>query len=157
MLTFRILFACTVFASFLPGPALAQPCGSLATIEWLLGTWEAENEGTVTREIWQQVSPATFEGRGEVTHLQAGQSGSTETLRLVEMSGAVYYFAKVSHNALPVAFSAIDCSDHTAVFVNPEHDFPTRLAYRLGADGRLVVDVSDGASNGFTLEFELQE
>jgi hypothetical protein len=34
------------------------------------------------------------------------------------------------------------------VFVNPEHDFPKRIAYELRGDGLLRVRVDDGADGG---------
>ena len=77
---------------------------------------------------------------------------SQESLRLVEMSGEVFYVAKVGHNDLPIAFKLTSGSDDRAVFENPQHDFPKRLEYRL-TEGRLVVTVSDGGTRGFTLDF----
>ena len=126
-------------------------------MHWLLGAWRAEGEQVFTDETWTQVSPSTFEGRGEATTRASGEKQGLETLRLVEMSGGIYYIAKVGHNDLPVAFQATHCSDDSAVFENPQHDFPKRLAYRSkGADG-LVVEVSDGAARGFALEFTRRE
>jgi hypothetical protein len=149
--------AYALFVLLAPGNALAQRCESLATIHWMLGTWQAEDDRTLTRESWSQVSPSTYEGLGEVTRKESGKDGEVETLRLVEMSGGIYFIAKVSHNELPVAFRAASCSDKVAVFENPEHDFPKQLAYRRAAVDRLVVEVSDGASRGFTLEFTRQQ
>lgn len=140
-----------------PGNAFAQTCDSLATIHWMLGMWQAENDQVLTRESWNQVSPSTYEGRGDVTRKASGEEHDIETLRLVEMSGGIYFIAKVSHNELPVAFRAVSCSDEAAVFENPEHDFPKQLAYTRTAVDRLVVEVSDGASRGFTLEFTRQQ
>lgn len=157
MVMFRALVACILFASAMPGNALDQTCQSLARFQWILGAWKAQDERSITLERWDQVSPTTFEGRGEVIQRLSGESGSLETLRLVEMSGAVYYIAKVSHNDLPVAFKALSCSGTSVTFVNPEHDFPKRLVYRLDGDDHLIVDVSDGASKGFSLEFLRQK
>jgi hypothetical protein len=153
MATIRALFACIFLASFMPGNAFAQACESLATLKWLLGAWRAEDERSTTHESWDQVSPKTFEGQAEVVQRRSGENEGLETLRLVEMSGVVYYIAKVGHNDLPVAFRALECSDTGATFVNPGHDFPKRLVYRLEGGDRLTVEVSDGGSKGFSLEF----
>jgi hypothetical protein len=76
-----------------------------------------------------------------------------ESLRLVAMSGGVYYIAKVSHNAYPVAFALSACSDGRLVFENPTHDFPRRLEYTFTAPDAMTVRVSDGGAKGFVLEF----
>ena len=157
MATIRALFACILFASLIPGDAFAQACQSLATLQWVLGAWRAQDDRAITHERWDQVSPTTFEGRAEVVRKPSSETGDLETLRLVEMSGVVYYIAKVGHNDLPVAFKALECSDAGATFVNPDHDFPKRLVYRLEGGDRLTVDVSDGGSKGFSLEFLRQE
>ncbi len=157
MIKVRAVLSCALIALPWPGHALAQACSTLAGMHWLLGAWRAEGEQVFTDESWTQVSPSTFEGRGEATVKASGEKQGLETLRLVEMSGGIYYIAKVGHNALPIAFQAIHCSDDSAVFENPQHDFPKRLAYRRkGADG-LVVEVSDGAAKGFALEFTRRE
>ena len=78
---------------------------------------------------------------------------SSESLRIVEMSGEVFYLAKVGENDLPVAFKLTDCSETHAVFENAGHDFPRRLEYRLTGEERMIVRVSDGAENGFEMKF----
>jgi hypothetical protein len=151
------VLACAIFMVLAPVNALAQACDSLATIRWILGSWQAENDLILTQENWSQVSSSTYEGRGEVTRKPSGAKDGVETLRLVEMSGGIYYIAKVSHNDLPIAFRAVSCGDDAAVFENPRHDFPKQLVYRRKAVDGLVVEVSDGASGGFTLEFTRQQ
>lgn len=81
-----------------------------------------------------------------------GALRESESLRLVVMAGEVYYLAKVPHNPLPVAFRLSEGGDRSAVFTNPDHDFPRRIEYHLG-DGVLTVRVSDGGEKGFELRF----
>lgn len=126
----------------LGGPVVAEePCASLDALSWLEGEWATDEGPRMFRERWTRVTPDTVEGEG-----------TGESLRLVAMSGGVFYLAKVPHNELPVAFKAVSCGDGYAVFENMAHDFPKRLVYRL-ADGRLRVRVSDGAEWGFDLDF----
>ena len=67
------------------------------------------------------------------------------------------YVAKVAHNERPVAFRLSECEAGRFAFVNPEHDFPRRLEYvRVGEDA-MRVRVSDGAENGFELDFRRQQ
>jgi len=139
--------------------AQAADCHALKHLTWLLGSWRAEAGGRAIREHWAPVSTETWEGYGETRARGAegapGDLLESETLRLVEMAGEVYYIAKVAHNALPVAFRLTQCGPSHAVFENPAHDFPRRIAYRL-EQGTLIAEVSDGevGGKGFTLHFE---
>ena len=44
-------------------------------------------------------------------------------------------------------FTAVRVGAREAVFENPAHDFPTRIAYRITADGGLLARV-EGRVNG---------
>lgn len=150
-MTHRILACAAVLAMCAPH-ALAASCDSLSGLDGFLGDWKGEDAKSTIEESWRALAPATWEGRGTVTP-KAGGAASVEEFRLVEMGGSVFYVAKVAHNELPVAFRLVACDGGRFAFENPAHDFPRRLEYRFGADGRLTVDVSDGAGKGFTLAF----
>jgi len=153
--------------------APAADCGELKHLTWLLGHWRAAAGERVIREYWAPVSTETWEGFSETRAAAPGGGGVTagsgegagggdaagvviesESLRLVELAGEVFYLAKVGHNPLPIAFRLTECGEGLAVFENPAHDFPRRLEYRL-VGSALIVRVSDGAEGGqgFTLEF----
>ena len=142
-----------LIALLAPLPALAEACGSLNDLRWLLGDWMAEGERTTFHETWTESTPQTFEGAGIERSKPDGAEKGGETLRLVEMSGGVFYVSKVTHNTLPVAFRLTVCDAGSYVFENPAHDFPRRLEYRRDGEDRLVVRVSDGGDKGFTLDF----
>jgi hypothetical protein len=133
--------------------AHADPCASLDALRWLLGDWVAAGEGRTTMESWKEVSPSTFEGVGATRTDASSGFETTETLRLVEMGGEVFYLAKTRQNALPVAFKLSQCGVDRAVFENTAHDFPKRLDYRRRAPDELLVRVSDGGDRGFELRF----
>ncbi|MDH3588181.1 MAG: DUF6265 family protein [Gammaproteobacteria bacterium] len=120
----------------------------LAELAWILGDWTSR-DGTIT-ESWRSVSNHTFEGAGE-THNDG--KVSRESMRLVLMSDEISFIAKVAHNERPVAFQlSRDSTPSRAIFVNAQHDFPKQIVYRQdGPD--LVVEVSDGASQGFEIHF----
>jgi len=128
-------------------------CGSLDELRWLLGDWAADGSKTSFHESWKEASPRTFEGTGIERSKADGKVRSGEVLRLVEMAGGVFYVSKVTHNDLPVAFRLSACEAGRFVFVNPAHDFPRRVEYERGEQGRLTVRVNDGADKGFTLDF----
>ena len=148
-----LLFSMTLAAS-VAGGAEAGECDGLDRLRWLLGDWTADGSKTSFHESWVEVAPHTFEGTGIERSNADGSVKGGEVLRLVEMAGGVFYLSKVTHNELPVAFRLGACSDGRFVFDNPAHDFPRRLEYLQGPDGRLTVSVSDGAEKGFALNFK---
>lgn len=135
------------------GPLIAQnKCDSLEIVSWLLGEWISENSSGVTIENWEKVSVNSFEGFGKTISAGSNEVKSYESLRLVEMSGQIYFIAKVGHNKLPIAFALTTCSDSMAVFENPDHDFPKKIDYKLQSHDRISVTVSSG-DDGFRIEF----
>jgi hypothetical protein len=148
-----------VFCCLLLAPvAEAEECHSLEVVEWVLGEWVASPGAVVIREHWHRVSDETFEGESITRSLTDDEVVNYETLRLVAMSNAVFYIAKVTHNDLPVPFRLMQCSKDLAVFENPGHDAPQRLIYRLlesSDPGALELEVrleGDGM-NDFSLLF----
>jgi ketosteroid isomerase-like protein len=134
-------------------PAAAADCAALEPLRWLLGDWQAEGSKTRFHESWRERDRQTFSGTGIERAKPDGAVKGAEDLRLVQMGDGVFYVSKVTHNELPVAFRLTTCADGVFVFENPAHDFPRRLEYRRGDDA-LTVRVSDGAEQGFTLEFQ---
>lgn len=127
-------------------------CDNLAAVAWLEGLWEAEDAVRRTVEEWTVTTEQTMEGEGRVYRKDSGAHAGSESLRLVEMGGEVFYLAKTRGNELPIAFRLVTCEPGMATFENPDHDFPQRLVYRR-SDESLHVDVSDLDGNGFRLEF----
>ncbi len=147
MRVMKILLALTT--CLLAGCATTSETGALSGLGWLSGEWTAR-DGTIS-ETWVQVSGRTYEGRG-VTRNESGEM--VETMRLVAMSGDIYFIAKVSHNDLPVAFRLTGTtSTGDYIFENPDHDFPRRIVYTRQADDGLLVTVSDGGTQGFEIRF----
>jgi uncharacterized protein (TIGR02246 family) len=146
-------FVSTLLLAACAGSAGAADCRSLASLDWLQGEWLADGKKSTWRESWTAIAPTTWEGRGVETSKADPARSSAEELRLVEMGDGVFYVAKVAHNELPVAFRLVECGPTRLVFANPGHDFPKQLEYERQADGRLRVNIGDGAGEGFTLDF----
>ncbi len=134
--------------------AVADECGSLSKIHWLAGEWISVGEQAIISESWQSLSDMSWEGSGETRDKTSGELRGSESLRLLAMGGEVFYVAKVDHNELPVAFKLTKCSDDRAVFENPGHGFPKKIDYQLQAENGLLVQVSDGADQGFEIRFQ---
>lgn len=127
-------------------------CTAIDVMRRVAGSWRAVKGNKSTEESWQQLSGASVEGRSDVIN-SSGQIEWSESLRLLLMSGELYYVAKVDHNPLPIAFKMTKCRDEIATFENEGHDFPKMIRYRFVAEDKLEVDVSDGADKGFTVKF----
>ncbi|MEX2150601.1 MAG: DUF6265 family protein [Steroidobacteraceae bacterium] len=143
----------TMLFSTVPWPAAAADCAALADLRWLLGDWTAVGDKSSFHESWAELGPQTFVGSGIERSKTDGAVKGSEALHLLEMAGEVFYISKVAHNDLPVAFRLTGCEQGRFVFENPAHDFPRVLEYRREGGDRLVVRVSDGGKNGFTLDF----
>lgn len=135
--------------------SVAADC-HLSSLNPLVGQWQAHTKKSVVSEHWHQVSKHSFEGKGQ-THDLSGTLKDSEELRLVQMQGTVFYLAKVKHNPLPVAFALASCTNNSFRFENKNHDFPKQLDYQLLTPDSLKVDVSDGAGQGFVLNFKRQK
>jgi len=131
----------------------AKACGTVESLTWLVGNWNSENSKLKIKESWQRISGKTLEGSGYTYSIEKNKIISAETLRIVEMSGEVFYLAKVASNDLPVAFKLISCTNETAVFENSLHDFPKKISYQLNKEKNMTVFVSGEKGKAFSIEF----
>ena len=132
--------------------AETQTCSSLSELEIFLGHWEEKNNNQITKEIWQKASNSTFEGSGSTEEV-LGNLISSETLRLTEMSGEIFYIAKVRANDFPIAFKLTSCDQNSFEFDNPDHDFPKKIKYVFKGSDALTVEVSGNSEEYFTINF----
>ncbi|KGJ88029.1 DUF6265 family protein [Thalassotalea sp. ND16A] len=148
--SFMVLLACqqSVFAT---------SCDNLQSLNWLVGNWQAEDENYKTTESWQAVSANTFEGHGQTESIAKNKIVSSETLRLVMMSGEVFFWAKVANNELPVAFKLTECTALSATFENRNHDFPQTLSYQLQDQNLLTVLVAGEQGKNFSIHYSRVE
>ena len=100
----RVLLIVLFAMASLPSAAQEASCGNLESVAWMAGTWEAESNSRRTVEHWASVSEKTMEGWGRVYRTDSRNIEGEETLRLLEMSGEVFFVAKVGGNAFPVPF-----------------------------------------------------
>ncbi|MCF6443041.1 DUF6265 family protein [Pseudoalteromonas luteoviolacea] len=128
-------------------------CDSLESLSWLIGGWSSKSSKLQVKESWKKVSNSTFEGSGYTYSIKKSKTVSVETLRLVEMSGEVFYVAKVASNSLPIAFKLTSCTAETAIFENPDHDFPKKLTYQFKSENNITVAVTGEKGKGFSIKF----
>lgn len=134
----------------------AQDISKLESLHWMVGEWKLVHENRVITETWEKVSDSIYKGSSTTVSTETGKVISQESLLLVELSGEVFYIAKVPQNPYPVPFKLNILGNKTAIFENPEHDSPHTLEYTLIKDTTLDVYIRSGKDGRFSLEFKKQ-
>ena len=142
-----------VLLIIIPAFASAQSYTNLDTLQWMLGKWQQDDGKKVTTEIWTNLSPTTFDGIGQTVLKSENKISFLESLRIIEMSGEIFYLAKVSHNEFPISFKLMECSNNSAVFENPTHDFPKKIVYNLSENGKILTVTVSNEERQFTVEY----
>lgn len=129
-----------------PGETSAGPLSDLA---WLAGKWTAEQDGMKMEEYWTEPGGAVMVG----LHRDVFPDGKVffEFLILEARENGMVYLAQPMGRP-PTEFRLTERGPAAAVFENPAHDFPRRIAYRLEG-GLLCAEVS-GLSNGVEMKEE---
>lgn len=122
--------------------AVTAPAAELASLDWLLGNWQRTGmaAGTSGDEHWRRQADV-LEGEGR--SYRQGELRFKERLRIIDEGGQLYYVADVAGNPAPVRFALVEQGAQSAVFENPRHDFPQRIAYQRNGR-RLTATVSAG-------------
>ncbi len=136
-----------------PARAAEGVAPELESLAWLLGRWNRTGlpEGQEGYEHWR------IEGKGYAgigARLRNGQVAFEERLWIKADGGEVFYVAEVHGNPAPVRFRLVERAERSAVFENPEHDFPKRISYRLTGDHLEARISGDGREITFGFERE---
>lgn len=115
---------------------------AVADLSWMSGYWLSCEGGQEVSETWSDPRGELMVGHG-VT-LRRGRS-SFELFRIAPHEGGVGYFAQPSGREATI-FAATEVGPDHVVFINPEHDFPQRVTYRL--DGDVLNARIDGQIDG---------
>lgn len=132
--------------------AVSQPVAS-ALPRWLAGCWQQRVGDTVTDEQWMSPSGGAMIGMSRT--VTDKRMRAWEALRVIGDSGRVVYIAQ-PNGGRATRFTGSAVTDTVAVFENPQHDFPQRIAYRRVHADSLLVRISavrDGAERGMDMAF----
>jgi hypothetical protein len=127
-----------------PGPRRPAPAGALAPLAFIEGAWRSEARGTTVEEHWNAPRAGSMLGTGRV--IVGERTVFFEFLR-VEATGDGVVYVAMPRGGAATAFRLESAGGNEAVFVNPGHDFPSRITYRRAADGALVTRV-EGVEDG---------
>ncbi len=126
------------------GEFMAQN-SDMKKLEWIVDNWISSTGETKSYEHWQKIDDEHFVGGSET--VKNGDTLFSETLKLEKQTEGIFYIADVKHNPAPVKFKLIEVTDTSAVFVNPDHDFPQKISYE-NKDGNLHAWIEGPGKNG---------
>ena len=127
------------------GPARADAAGAtLEDLSFLAGSWSRCSDSAESEELWLPARGGMMLGLNRT--VRASGKSAFEYLRIVEDDNGVTYLASPQGRAA-TPFALVDFAPGRAVFENPEHDFPTRVIYRLNDDGTLTARI-EGLADG---------
>ncbi|WP_309670213.1 DUF6265 family protein [Gemmatimonas sp.] len=147
----RVVVSLAFFVAALPGQ---PPSVDVARLGWMAGCWEQRSGATITHETW--MAPAGGAMVGMSRTVGGGALRAWEALRIVTDSGRLAYVAQPNGRA-PTAFPAVLTSDTLAIFENPAHEFPQRIAYRRVSADSIVARISavrEGKTRGMDIRMK---
>lgn len=139
-------------ALFLAPAASAQP---LDDLHWLRGCWRTTGDGPVITEVWSAPPMPAMIGYSYTT--RDGEVRGWEAMRIEIIDGRPHFVAMPNGGPAVQFWMAdnlhVEGVDHSAMFHNPEHDYPQTILYTLTGD-RLdaTISRSDG-SDPITFEY----
>ena len=117
---------------------------SVESLSWIAGCWEGGKKN-VYHEQWMKPSGKMMIGMART--VAGGKTTTYEFMRLHEDNNGDVFYTALPSGQSETTFKLISMDDTTAVFENPEHDFPQRIIYSLRLNGSLVARI-EGQSNG---------
>jgi len=128
--------------------------GVAVAFGWLAGCWSGERGTTAFREIWTVGSPDLMVGMSVTT--RPAKPAEFEYLRIEKLDGRIAYLAQPGGRPPTVfALSTEASTGDTTVFVNMQHDFPKRVAYRRVDRTGVLAWIDDG-DGGRRIEFPMK-
>jgi hypothetical protein len=122
----------------------------------LTGRWENIQDRSFRFEEWQRSGEQELKGRGYI--LESGDTTFIEFLRIApDSAGVMTYYAQGGDPSNPeiIPFRMDRQSRERVEFVNPGHDFPTRIVYELNGTDSLVSFVEGPREEGvYRIDFQ---
>jgi hypothetical protein len=142
-----------VIAVVLCASALAQetPTATKNTVNdlsWLAGCWGGEMKSGTFEECW--TAPMAGNMQGSSRRAKNGKLNFMEFMLLEDLTEGVvmtvqHFGSQFKPDSKPVSFTLVRATANEAVFENPQHDYPQRIAYRKTADGIVsTISLLDG-------------
>ncbi len=107
-------------------------------LKWLAGDWRGKQRTATIDERWCAAAGGAMLGTSRTVN--GGRMVAFEFLRIVERGPRLIYFAQPGGRP-PTEFVLVELEETRAVFENPLHDFPQRIAYER-VDDQLTAEIS---------------
>lgn len=123
---------------------LLTSCGiAKSDFDWLVGSWERTNgkPGTQTIESWEKVDNKTYKATSVV--LMDRDTVYKEYCTIKKEGNDYYYIAEVPQNPNPTKFKIVEFTNQGFKAVNPEHDFPKEITYKI-FENKIIASISGG-------------
>lgn len=132
-------------ATLTAGGASAAPfnADAIGQLGWLSGCWAAAGAEAGSGEHWMAPAGDTLLGMSRT--VKNGKTTAWEFVQIREVDGQLAYVAK-PHNQPEASFKLASLEGSSAVFENPQHDFPQRIIYKREGD-KLQARI-EGTMNG---------
>ncbi|HWA06910.1 MAG TPA: DUF6265 family protein [Ignavibacteria bacterium] len=140
------LFKYLILILFITTMAESQEKTPMQKLLWIVDSWVSP-DGSDSRsyEEWKVTGDNLYEGSSKT--IKNGEVIFSEILKIENTPEGIYYVADVPHNPAPVKFQLTSVSDSSAVFENPEHDFPKKITYLL-EEGNLHAFIEGPGKDG---------
>ena len=130
-----------VVSLLLVSPAHAD----LSALQWMAGCWAQNGNDPGSLEQWMAPSGGLMLGMNR--SIRDGKAVGFEYLRIIEKEDNTVELVASPSGQESARFNMVSVSENEVVFENPDHDFPTRIIYRLVSDGSLLGRI-EGIDNG---------
>ena len=141
MIVFLIV-AATVAMAPLAAQQLAEKKTTIADLAWISGSWALETPRSRTEETWSPAASNAILGMSRT--LRGDHMVAFEFLRIVQRNDGIFYVAQPGGRPA-TNFQLTSFDGSTAIFENPQHDFPKRILYTRNSDGSLTARIDAGA------------
>lgn len=126
--------------------AESQEKTTMQKLLWIVDSWVSPDGGdSRSYEEWKVTGENLYEGSSRT--IKNGEVVFRESLKIEKTPEGIYYIADVPHNTAPVKFLLTGISDTSAVFENPEHNFPKKITY-LQVEGNLHAFIEGPGKDG---------
>jgi hypothetical protein len=110
---------------------VAEPAPDLT---WLTGHWVSESDARRSEEIWTDADGALMTGMNRTVRADGRTSFEFIRIEFAPQDGGPPVYIAQPSGGEGVRFALIEHGAASAVFANPDHDFPTHIEYARDAD-----------------------
>ncbi|MDJ0657261.1 MAG: DUF6265 family protein [Xanthomonadales bacterium] len=112
-------------------------------LDWLLGCWQSSDQSA--QEIWVRQDRHSLLGFGVA--LKDNQVVFYEVLSLQKNHRGTWVYTAHPAGQTATSFSAVEITQKSALFANPDHDYPQEISYlRQGNQLNARISLTGGAS-----------